>query len=76
MYVGAYRTQGRMVAHLSDGSAVDYVDTSLSNSAGHTTLGLYTFNYRAASAGQTLTITFTQDTATLGNVTIQAAQLQ
>ena len=48
VYVGAWRTQGRLVAHLSDGSAVDYVDTSLSNSAGVTTLGVYTLNYRAS----------------------------
>jgi hypothetical protein len=54
VYVGAWRAQGKMVAHLSDGSAVDFVDTSLSNSSGVTTLGVYTLTYRAASAGQTL----------------------
>ncbi|MDQ1472215.1 MAG: hypothetical protein QOJ99_3695, partial [Bryobacterales bacterium] len=34
VYAGVYRSQGKMVAHLSDGSAPDYVDTSLSNQAG------------------------------------------
>ena len=46
VYVGAWQTQGQMAAHLSDGSAADYVDTSLSNSAGVTTLGVYTLGYR------------------------------
>jgi hypothetical protein len=64
------------VAHLSDGSAADYVDTSVTNSAGATTLGVYTLNYRAALPGQTLTVTFTQNTASTANVTIQAATLQ
>ena len=75
VYVGAWRTTGRMVAHLSDGSAPDYVDTSVTNSAGTTTLGVYTFIYTAASANQTLTITYTQDTTASANVTLQAATL-
>jgi hypothetical protein len=61
---------------LSDGSAVDFTDTSLSNSSGPTTLRVYTFTYKAASNGQTLTLTFTQTNATTGNVTLQAATLQ
>jgi hypothetical protein len=76
VYVGAWRTQGRMVAQLSDGSAADFVDTSVVNSTGMTTLGVYTLNYRAASAGQTLTVTFTQDSGANGNVAIQAVTLQ
>ena len=76
VYVGAWRTQGRMVAHLSDGSAADYVDTSLNNSAGATSMGVYTFTYQASATGQTLTVTFTQTTGTQGNVTIEAATLQ
>ena len=60
---------------MSDGSAADYVDTSLTNSAGVTTLGMYTLTYAAASSGQTLTVTYTQQTATGGNVAIQAASL-
>ena len=75
LYVGVWRTQGRILAQLSDGSAADFTDTSLVNSAGSTTLGVYTFNYSAASSGQTFTVTFTQLTATSGNVTLQAATL-
>jgi hypothetical protein len=62
-----------MVAHLSDGSAPDYVNTSLVNADG-TTVAIYTFTYRAASSGQRLTITYTQSAAT-GNVTLEAATL-
>ena len=66
VYVGAYRAQGRMVAQLSDGSAADYVDTSVTNTAGVTTLGVYTFMYNAASSGQTLTVTYIQDRRFVG----------
>jgi hypothetical protein len=62
-----------MTAHLSDNSAPDYSDTSL-NSTG-TALRYYTFTYNAASTDQTLTITFTQVSATTGNVLLQAAAL-
>jgi len=75
VYVGAWRAQGNLVAHLSDGSAVDYADSSLTNTSGVTSLGVYTLTYRAASAGQMLTITFTQQTSSTGNVTLQAATL-
>ena len=76
VYVGAWHAQGRMVAHLSDGSAADYVDTSLNTSTVYgTAVGVYTLSYHAATNGQTLTLTFTQDTAA-GNVTLQAASLQ
>ena len=66
----------RIVAHLSDGSAVDFVDSSVVNSSGVTTLGVYTLSYRAASAGQTITVTFTNQAGASGNVTLQAATLQ
>ena len=74
VYVGAWHTQGRLVAHLSDGRAADYVDTSLSNTASPTSLGIYTLTFRAASDGQTLTVTFT-NASSAGNVTLQAAAL-
>ena len=74
VYVGVWESQGQMVAHLSDGSAADYVDTTLNNASG-TTPGLYTFTYQAVSSGQTLTVTFTQFNNTSGNVTLQAATL-
>jgi hypothetical protein len=76
VYVGVWRAHSQMVAHLSDGSAVDYTDGSISNSSGPTTLGVYTFTYSAGSNGQTLIVTFTQTDATTGNVTLQAATLQ
>ncbi|MCZ2078833.1 MAG: peptidoglycan DD-metalloendopeptidase family protein [Bryobacterales bacterium] len=74
VFVGAWNTQGKLVAHLSDNSAPDYADTSL-NSTGQDAMGVYTINFRAASAGQTLTVTFTQNTATGGNINWQAAAL-
>jgi hypothetical protein len=75
VYVGAWNGQGRIVAHLSDGSAVDYAHVSQVSDPYRTRLGVYTFTYKAASAGQTLTVTFTQESVT-GNVTLQAATLQ
>jgi hypothetical protein len=75
LYVGVWSAGGRLVAHLSDNSAADYVDTALSNPAA-SSAGLYTLTYRAASPGQTLTVTFTQNAASSGNVTIQAAALR
>ena len=75
IFVGVWRAQGRLVAHLSDSSAPDYVDLTLSNATG-TTAGMYTLTYQAASPGQTLTVTFTQANATTGNVTLQAAVIR
>jgi hypothetical protein len=74
VYVGAWSSQGKLEAHLSDASAVDYTDTSLVGPPQVTALGVYTLTYRAASAGQTLTVTFTQNSSS-GNVTLQAASL-
>jgi len=73
VFVGIWNTQGKMVAQLSDNSAPDYTDTSLNST--DDLLGVYTFNYRAASSGQTLTITFTQNTSSNGTITLQAAAL-
>ena len=57
-------------------SAPVFTDTSLTNSSG-TTNRVYTLNYRAASAGQTLTVKWTVNATfnTYGNVTLQAATL-
>jgi hypothetical protein len=61
---------------LSDGSATDYTDTSISSTTTAVN-GMYTLTYKAASAGQTLSVTFLQNTTgTNGNVTLQAAALQ
>jgi len=59
VYVGAWNTQGKMVAHLTDASAPDYVDTSLDSSSA--VWGAYTFTYRAASPGQRLVVTMFQN---------------
>ena len=76
VFVDAWNAQGRMVvAHLSDNSVADYVDTSLNGTTTATAVGMYTFVYRAASAGQTLTVTFTQNDTRAGNVALQAAAL-
>lgn len=75
VYVGVWHAQGRMTAQLSDGSAAAYTDSSLSIGSFDTKLGVYAFTYRAGSAGQTLTVTFTQATTGSGNITLQAATL-
>ena len=49
-----------MSATLSDHSAPDYNNDALVNSSGVSN-GTYTITYRAASAGQTLTIRFTDE---------------
>jgi hypothetical protein len=63
VYAGGCNVTSQLTAHLSDGSAADY---SVSRSCGapgsaHFTY-LYTITYRAASAGQTLTITYVKTT--------------
>ncbi len=78
VYVGLWRARGKLEATLSDGSAPAYINTGLSNSS-DTSNGVYTITYKAASAGQTLTIKYTVDQAfdaQWGNVTLQAATLQ
>ena len=76
IYVGVYGAHGSLSAHLSDHSASDYADDSLVNSSGVSN-GAYTITYRAASAGQTLTITFTDEKlySFFGNIELQAATL-
>ncbi len=76
VYVGTYGGQGQLVAHLSDGSSADYVDSTLNNATGQAQ-GAYTFTYKAASSGQTLSVTFTDITSGVGysNVNLQAATL-
>ena len=80
VYVGGYKSVGTLTAHLSDYSATDYTDASMS-AAGTGTDGIhyyaaYTLSYKAASAGQTLTVTWSMTSdAGSGNVTLQAAAL-
>ena len=75
VYVSVWTAQGKLVAHLSDGSAVDSVNTSLSNNADDA-VGLYTLTYHAASSGQKLVVTFTQANSLGGNVALEAAVLR
>jgi len=78
LYVGVWFTQGKLQATLSDGSAPDFVDTSL-NKNNDRASGLYTITYRAASASQTLKVRFTiltQYFSPNGNVAWEAATLQ
>ena len=57
LYLGLFNAGSRLVAHVSDGSSPDYaVDWASTGSPARA----YTFVYSVASAGQTLTITFTQ----------------
>jgi Big-like domain-containing protein len=77
VYVGLYGAQGDFQAYLSDFSAPAYTDMSLGSVFGNA-YAVYTLNYAAASAGQTLTIKYTPKTlydGDFGNVTLQAATL-
>jgi hypothetical protein len=77
VYVGLYAAKGNFQAWLSDYSAKAYADTSLSNFFGNG-YGAYTLNYRAASAGQSLTVRFTAKEAydpDFANVTLQSVTL-
>jgi hypothetical protein len=72
VYVGGWNSGGRLVAHLSDGSAADYVNTAISATGQYD--AVFTLTYRAASAGQQLVVQWTQASGT-GNVTLQGAAL-
>jgi PKD repeat protein/glucose/arabinose dehydrogenase len=74
LFVGVWAAQGRLAARLSDGSAPDYVDTSMAHATG-IVLGKYQLSYRSASPGQTLTVSYTQSDPGAGVVAIQAAAL-
>ena len=69
VYVSVWTAQGKLTAHLSDGSAVDYVDTSVS--IVHNAVGKYTLTYHAASNGQQLVVSFTQANNLGGNVALR-----
>lgn len=77
LYVGVFGAKGHLIAMLSDSSAQSYTNTSLVDQMGSWKGGVYTINYAAASAGQTLKIQWTLETAfrANGNVTLQAATL-
>ncbi|RKT47464.1 SGNH/GDSL hydrolase family protein [Thiocapsa rosea] len=73
VYLGGFKTRGRIEVSLSDNSAPVYSQTVENlDAAFDRRLAL---TYRAAGAGQTLTVRYLQDVST-GNVTFQAATLQ
>jgi hypothetical protein len=77
VYAGLYGGKGNFQAYLSDFSAPAYTATPSSEYYGNF-YAVYTLDYAAASAGQTLTVRYTADTlfdADYGNVTFQAASL-
>src|SRR6185437_16194304 len=63
LYLGAYNTIGKLVAHLSDGSSPDYVDTTFSP-VSTVVPAAYTISYKAGSSGQTLTLQWIMSTNT------------
>ena len=78
VYVGGYGAQGLFEAYLSDLSTAPYLDNSVSSTYCND-YAVYTLDYAAASAGQSLTIVYR--TLNLfdydyGNVTLQSATLQ
>jgi hypothetical protein len=76
VYVGGWSSTGTLTAHLSDTSAVDYVDSSFSSpSASY--WAVYTITYAAISPGQTLVVRWQMTGGQAGgNITLQAATLQ
>ena len=72
LYVGGSNSRGMLSAHLSDGSAPDFVDTGFSSTARYDVV--YTLNYHAASDHEQLTVLWTQFSGG-GSVTLQAAAL-
>jgi hypothetical protein len=73
VYVGGRWSGGKLAAHLSNGTAADYIDTWISGNAQYN--GVYIFTYKAQSAGQQLSVTWTQSSG-FGNVTLQGAALK
>jgi hypothetical protein len=79
VFVGVFSGRGAFTASLSDGSAPTYTNSQLSNLANGPG-AVYTLQYAAASAGQTLRIRWTLlqaagPSAPQANVTLQAATL-
>ncbi len=73
VHVGGWLSGGTFTAHLSDGSAIDFLD-STTPSGGQYDRN-YVLSYQAASSGQILTVTWV-DTSGGGNVTLNGAALQ
>jgi hypothetical protein len=77
VYAGLYGVQGNFQAYLSDFSAQPFIDTSVSNVFDNTYV-VYTLDYSAASAGQSLIVRYRSLTSfdqEFGNVVLGAATL-
>jgi hypothetical protein len=72
VHAGGWLSAGAFTAHLSDGSAADYVDFT-SQASGQYDRN-YTLTYSAASAGQTLKVSWVTNAGS-GNVTLNGAAL-
>ena len=72
VHVGGWDSGGTLTAHLSDGSATDFTASTV-NTSGQYDYN-YTLTYNAASAGQSLTVTWKMSSGT-GNVTLSGAAL-
>jgi hypothetical protein len=72
VHVGGWYSGGTLTAHLSDGSAVDYTDTTPTTNAQYDRN--YTLTYSAGGTGQILTVTWKMASGT-GNVTLNGAAL-
>jgi hypothetical protein len=72
IHVGGWNSAGTLTAHLSDGSAADFVNTTPTASGQYDRN--YLLTYQAASAGQTIRVTWTV-AAGSGNVTVNGAAL-
>jgi hypothetical protein len=77
LHVGVSNAQGRLEVSLSDGSAAPYINSLDDVVPMGNTHAVYTINFRAASAGRTLTVKWTvmSISSGSGNVTLQAATL-
>ncbi len=75
LYVTNYHSTAALHAHLSDASAADFAATATAVNNVYT---LYSFAYRARSAGATLQVTWTLQTAQDGSASVDvlAAALQ
>ncbi len=72
VYVGGKGEGGQLTAHISDGSSPDYVNVQPLNK--NQWDAAYTITYEAASAGQTIQISWVQNTGT-GTISLTAADL-
>ena len=72
LHVGGWDSGGTLTAHLSDSSAPDFTNVTASASGQYDRN--YALTYKAASAGQSLTVTWAMSSGS-GNVTLSGAAL-